>query len=398
MRVGERMNRRIFLRGAGAVTFLIAGGGAWYSYEEGAFSLGKGPAFAPWNDWNKPRTGTLALVRAAILAASPHNTQPWLFRVNGNEIQLFSDRTRNTGALDPFLRELHVGLGCAVENMCVAAPTAGYSVTVESVEDTLQLHRGSEHPQLVATLRCVPASLPPDPLYEALPERHTNRLPYRQQALPSSFQTALLALPQSLPRTKLFLFTSRPERQGVAELVSQSDKTVYADKAVTQGTAPWERVFHWKDVERYRDGITLQGYGATSAMARVLYCLPDSAEKAVMAKSAGDSYPSVLNASALFGLIAVRDRYAIDQCLQAGRLWERAHLLATANRIAARPINEAIELLDIENSQERTRTTEAKLNALTNDPDWQPTFMFRMGYARRPGAASPRRDLLQVLA
>jgi hypothetical protein len=97
MRVGERMNRRIFLRGAGAVTFLIAGGGAWYSYEEGAFSLGKGPAFAPWNDWNKPRTGTLALVRAAILAASPHNTQPWLFRVNGNEIQLFSDRTRNTG-------------------------------------------------------------------------------------------------------------------------------------------------------------------------------------------------------------------------------------------------------------------------------------------------------------
>ena len=42
----------------------------WYAYDEGAFSQGKGPAFEPWTDWNTPQTGILALVRAAILAAS----------------------------------------------------------------------------------------------------------------------------------------------------------------------------------------------------------------------------------------------------------------------------------------------------------------------------------------
>jgi hypothetical protein len=99
----------------------------------------------------------------------------------------------------------------------------------------------------------------------------------------------------------------------------------------------------------------------------------------------------------MFRVIAVRDRYALDQCLQAGRFWERAHLLATAQKIAARPINEAVELIDIENAEGRPRVTEPKLAALIGDTSWQPTFMFRMGYAVRSGCTSPRRDLAQVL-
>src|SRR5258708_37747681 len=31
------------------------------------------------------------------------------------------------------------------------------------------------------------------------------------------------------------------------------------------------------------------------------------------------------------GFIAVRDRYAQEQCLQAGRIWQRAHLFAAAH-------------------------------------------------------------------
>jgi hypothetical protein len=65
-------------------------------------------------------------VRAAILAASPHNTQPWLFKVAGSIIELYIDTGRNVGPLDPYLREEHIGMGCALENLLLAAAADGY--------------------------------------------------------------------------------------------------------------------------------------------------------------------------------------------------------------------------------------------------------------------------------
>jgi hypothetical protein len=262
------------------------------------------------------------------------------------------------------------------------------------------LHTDRSTPQRIATVRCTPASLPANSLYPALPNRHTNRTPYELRALPASFQQELLAVPQSLPNTNLFLFTAEEQRQTVVDLVSRCNDIVYADKAVREGTMPWERVSNWSAVEQHRDGITLEDYGVPTSTAALLYCMPTPVERAVIAqkaKAAMGAYPKQLAASPMFGIIAVRDRYSLNQCLQAGRLWERAHLLATSRGVAARPINEAIELIDIENAEGRPRVTEPKLTELIGNISWQPTFMFRMGYATRSGAASPRRDLAQVI-
>ena len=121
------MKRRSFLKGAGALTVLVAGGAVWRAYDQGVFSIGEGPAYEPWNDWrsNAP-DGPLVLVRAAILAASPHNTQPWLFKITTSRIELYLDTARNVGALDPYLREEHIGIGCALENLMLAAAAHGY--------------------------------------------------------------------------------------------------------------------------------------------------------------------------------------------------------------------------------------------------------------------------------
>ena len=109
------MRRRSFLKGAGVVTVVVAGGAVWRAYDQGVFSVGEGPAYKPWKDWrNTANDGPLALVSAAILAASPHNTQPWLFKITNSSIELHIDTQRNVGALDPYLREEHIGMGCAL--------------------------------------------------------------------------------------------------------------------------------------------------------------------------------------------------------------------------------------------------------------------------------------------
>jgi hypothetical protein len=99
----------------------------------------------------------------------------------------------------------------------------------------------------------------------------------------------------------------------------------------------------------------------------------------------------------LIGFIAVRDRYDQQQCLKAGRIWQRAHLLATARGLAGRPCNEAVEMIDHERALGRPASHLALLSQFTADPSWQPTFVFYMGSPTLTAHASPRRSVDAVL-
>lgn len=114
-----------------------------------------------------------ALAQAATLAPSSHNTQPWLFWLEGQAIELLADRTRALPVNDPDDRELTISSSCALLNLRVAAAAAGLQAPVEpwpDAADTLatlrpklqQLTGNQGHAQLLlrigATTQAVPAA------------------------------------------------------------------------------------------------------------------------------------------------------------------------------------------------------------------------------------------------
>src|SRR4029453_6895089 len=116
-------SRRAVIAGGLGLALAALGYRAW---DRGVLTGATGPAYTPWDEWggSEPE-GSQRPLRAGILAASPHNTQPWLFGVSGHTIEVHADRARHLGTFDPFRREMHLGLGCAIENFVCAARVFG---------------------------------------------------------------------------------------------------------------------------------------------------------------------------------------------------------------------------------------------------------------------------------
>ena len=392
------MQRRSFLKASGAVIVLVAGGGVWRAYDEGVFSVGQGPAYQPWSDWQTENNGgPLALVRAAILAASPHNTQPWLFKITATQVEVYADTGRFPGALDPYLREQHIGLGCALENLMLAAAANGYNAAATLLPGKLQGIPSNLQPQLVARVDLSPGNRQTNELYNAIPHRHTNRSPYDlRKHVPADVMDALSRVASEESDVKIFLFTAESDRNRIIDVVAKANHDVYADQEVEQGSQQWIR-WSWSDVQKHRDGLTLDAIGLPPLTTAILKFTPKGLLKKYSPRGNGDPYADLLRATPVFGLIAVRDRYDQEQSLRAGRIWQRAHLLLTSRGVAARPINEAVELVDYQRMRNKEPRALAQLAEFTQDSSWQPTFMFRIGYPIRPAPPSPRRSVHDVI-
>lgn len=391
------MRRRLFLQGAGVLTVLVAGGGVWRAYDRGVFSAGEGPAYEPWESWRDASHGSLALVRAAILAASPHNTQPWLFKVTDSQIELYADTRRNIGMFDPYLREMHIGLGCALENLMLAAAANGYSAVAAMLPGRLEPIPAKREPGLVARVLLASGQREQNELYDAIPRRHTNRGPYELgRPVPAAAIDAMHHLADGEPDLKVFFFTTDAERNKVGGVLVKATEYISTDAQMVQDSERWGRGT-WSDVQKFRDGLTIDAAGLPplmTAVAKVMPRLPAERTYRYWVEQTRDVHAAK---TPLFGLIAVRDRYDQQQNLRAGRIWQRTHLWATAQGLAAQPINQAVEVVDRERTLHKEPREVGLLTELTGEAAWQPTFMFRMGYPVRPSPPSPRRSVQDVL-
>jgi hypothetical protein len=93
----------------------------------------------------------------------------------------------------------------------------------------------------------------------------------------------------------------------------------------------------------------------------------------------------------------VRNRDDKAQLLEAGRLWQRLHLEATAQGVAMHPLNQMMEMADRDCFDGHISDAESRLARIVNDSGLQAVFGFRCGFAKQPGKPAPRRGVNEVI-
>lgn len=392
------MNRRRFLQGLAVGTVVVAGGTVWRAIDQGVFTAGGGPAYEPWQNWREEATtGPMALVRAAILASNPHNTQPWMFRVHDNAVELYAERSRNLGSFDPYLREMHLGLGCAIENMMLAARAHGYAPELALAEGRLEPMAARQGRALVAHLDLDRAAPSETSLFEAIPHRHTNRGPYDpDQQLPSDLEQELASLVGMDEDVDVALYTGGDQLDLCRRIIVEATEAIIADAPMVHDSERWFR-HSWDAIQTHRDGPTLDAAGLSPLMTSIAKLLPRPSAEANHRYWLDATRDVHVATAPAFGLILVPDLYDRGRSLQAGRVWQRLHLWATTQGLAMQPLNQPVERVDRERQLGQPPHAADALAGLTGDRDARPTFVFRIGHPSRSAPASPRRSVEQVV-
>ncbi len=191
-------------------------------------------------------------LRYVVLAPSSHNTQPWLFRIEGDAIEVYADRTRALAVCDPDDRQLVISCGAAVFHARIALRHFGNSDVLEILPKT------HDADFLARVTRGEPYEATPEErkLFRAIQKRRTNRSRFEDRKVPDGL---LVDLQQAarMEGATLHIVRGENRRNAVADLVAEGDRMQMAHKSFRRELAAWVR----SNRSPQQDGIPGYGFG-----------------------------------------------------------------------------------------------------------------------------------------
>ena len=360
-------------------------GGGSVAAATGGCAVLSGPSEAARAPWRRAGDQTEFRRRAlsyAVLAPNPHNRQPWLVRLVGNDaLALHVDLDRRLPVTDPFDRQITIGCGAFLEVMALAAAKDGYRTEIAAFpegEDPRTLDR-----RPVAQVRFVAGGAVPDPLFGHVLARRTTKEVFEPRDVEPGDLARLAAAGQ-------FQGVSASVIGNTGLAAKLRDLTWRAH--VREATTPMalkESVDLMRigaaEVEANPDGIRLEGPMIEIARLLGLVSRQTLADPASSAFRQGmDKYQGMAMSARAFGWLANEGRTRQDQ-LDAGRAYLRLNLEATRLGLAIHPWSQALqeypEMADI------AREAQALIGA-----PGRLQMLFRIGHAA-PVMPAPRRGL-----
>ena len=354
------------------------------------------PAQDPYAAWRNPGQGETDprrfVLAHGLLAPNPHNRQPWLVRMEGQDgMSLHIDRTRLLPETDPFGRQIVIGCGALLELVALSAPRIGLSADIAAWPEGAPEGALDDRPFARVTLR--PAQgVRAGPLFDQIVRRRTEKEPFLRSA---PDETAVAAILQAAQGPGLV-----PGETRDASLRRSLIDACWAGWGIETAT-PRTHIesinlvrIGKAEIARNPDGIDLSG-GITDMLARMGVLTREALAdpNSTASKSSLDMYRKMLDATPAFFWLRTEGADRSAQ-LSAGRAYARAQLTASAQGLVMHPWSMALQ--EYPEMAGPYRRVQELLGAR---PDAPVQMLVRLGAIRKPSDPSPRRrldDLIQA--
>jgi hypothetical protein len=180
-----------------------------------------------------------------------------------------------------------------------------------------------------------------------------------------------------------------------SRLTIEATAAIIADAEQARDDFAWYRQDR-ADIERQRDGITMDAGGMGDIQRILVRMLPPSSQATMQQGWLDATRDRQVSTAAAFGMITVRNATDQRQRLMAGRLLQRVHLYATTKGLALQPLNQIFERADREASTGMAPVFTGAADQMSPD-GWPGVTAFRIGYPVSPASLSPRRSAEDVV-
>lgn len=328
------------------------------------------------NEKDFPKSGTLKekikfLVKYAVLAPSSHNSQPWRFKINDIGLELFGEEKRKLKIADPDDCLLYFALGCALENLAVAAAHFGLDVRNEypkENEEKIRVFFEEKENQ---------GSADAEDLFFFVSKRRVNRSAYEDK-IPEDF---LRSTRESCGQDDFFTVAikDKEEKRRLVDLIMESRLDFFDNKKFRREMSEYKRnnfSFSYTGMPGFTMGFSSAASLFAPFMIRHVNVMKFIYKKEI--KHLNDETPVFV--------VLCGGKDDKEAWIKSGRLFERIFLRAQKQGLSA----------DVEMSPILKEEYWKKLQEIAGTGQ-RPRICFRLGFAKQPSEHSPRLPAGQVI-
>ena len=316
------------------------------------------------------KTDFIQIASYASKAPSGHNTQPWKFHITDSTITVLPNLDVALPVVDRNNRELFISLGCAVENLCIAASYFGY--TTHIIECSIE----------VIILELTKNALTiEDSLFHQIEKRQTNRNIYNGNKISDGILQQLQSIPKENGIQFYFNEINTPFANTITQYIMKGNEIQMADIAFKNELLSWMR-FNKKQVEATHNGLSYLVFGnppLPRILARPIVSLflkPNAQNKSDRKK---------IDSSSHF-VVCATQRDTIEEWINLGRTLQRFLLKVTEIGISYAFLNQPCEVAAL--------AFDLREKLPVNKE--HPTLIMRIGYAKQI-PYSPRKKIETLL-